>query len=80
LISAFPNGIVPESVLGEALNNMADQWNNLLSQIITEVDQNQPISEHIKETAEFAVKGVVLTFDYSMFNFLVSRCLSWGEQ
>lgn len=60
LLSSFPNGKVPESFLGDALNNMVDQWNGLLSQVITEVDQTQPIPEHIKETAEFAVKGVIL--------------------
>nr|CAD2185148.1 unnamed protein product [Meloidogyne enterolobii] len=57
LISSFPNGIVPESLLGDALNKMFDKWNCLLSQVVTEVDQTQPIPEHIKETAEFAVKG-----------------------
>ncbi|CAK5023323.1 unnamed protein product [Meloidogyne enterolobii] len=57
LISSFPDGIVPESLLGDALNKMFDKWNCLLSQVITEVDQTQPIPEHIKETAEFAVKG-----------------------
>uniref|UniRef100_A0A914KKH7 Uncharacterized protein n=1 Tax=Meloidogyne incognita TaxID=6306 RepID=A0A914KKH7_MELIC len=58
LISSFPNGIVPESLLGDALNKMFDKWNCLLSQVVTEVDQTQPIPEHIKETAEFAVKGM----------------------
>jgi hypothetical protein len=35
---------------------MAEQWTSILSQVVTEVDHTQPIPEHIKETAEFAVK------------------------
>uniref|UniRef100_A0A915M6T1 ubiquitinyl hydrolase 1 n=1 Tax=Meloidogyne javanica TaxID=6303 RepID=A0A915M6T1_MELJA len=60
LISLFPNGIVPESLLGDALNKMFDKWNCLLSQVVTEVDQTQPIPEHIKETAEFAFRDACL--------------------
>jgi hypothetical protein len=35
---------------------MVDQWNSLLSQVVIEVDHTKAIPEHIKETAEFAVK------------------------
>jgi len=60
---------VPESLLGDALNKMFDKWNCLLSQVVTEVDQTQPIPEHIKETAEFAVKGVVFYIYFLFLNF-----------
>ena len=63
MIGQFPDGQVPESSLGNALTNMTEQWNSLLSQVITEVDHTQPIPEHIKETAEFAVKQVSLLWE-----------------
>ncbi|KAI6173659.1 Ubiquitinyl hydrolase 1 [Aphelenchoides besseyi] len=44
------------SALGDAINNVLVQWNQLLSHMVGDVGHTQPASDHVKELAEYSVR------------------------
>lgn len=52
---------IPETPLGNAVDNLMLQWNQLLGHTITTMGHGLPTGDHIKEVAEFSVRQVCLS-------------------
>ncbi|KAI6192456.1 hypothetical protein M3Y99_01729200 [Aphelenchoides fujianensis] len=46
------------SALGNAVNNVVIQWNQLVSHMIGDVGHTQPAPDHVKELAEYSVRQI----------------------